>query len=136
MAYNHKKLFDKAIEIINKEKSLYFIEDLIVLMGISKPTFYEHFPNDSDEYLIIKEGLARQRIEAKLRLRKDFEADTTIQGKKFLYNLISNQHEREKTNPFIAVAKERNKTVEEQNKANDEVSGSKFILDDGTEIII
>jgi len=49
MAYKTSDLKIKAEKAI-KDNGLYFIEDLVAYLPCSKPTFYEHFPINSDGY--------------------------------------------------------------------------------------
>lgn len=75
MAYNTKKLYKQAIDLIEK-KDLLFIEDVVTLLPCRKSTFYEHFPTGSDEMNTIKERLSEKRISMKVDLRsKWFKSD-------------------------------------------------------------
>ena len=68
MAYKTEDLFNTAIEQIKKHK-LFFIEDIIAFLPCSKPTFYEHFPNESNYYKKMFEELERNRTEIKVSMR-------------------------------------------------------------------
>jgi len=46
MAYDRVKIFEQAKEMIVKHK-LFFVEDIVAFLPISKPTFYEFFTIDS-----------------------------------------------------------------------------------------
>ena len=61
MAYNKKKIHEQAIEAINKN-NLFFIEDVVAFLPISKSTFYDYFPIDSNELNDIKELLEQNKI--------------------------------------------------------------------------
>ena len=61
MAYDKKKIYNQAIEAINKN-NLFFIEDVVAFLQISKSTFYDYFPIDSNELNDIKELLEQNKI--------------------------------------------------------------------------
>ena len=67
MAYDTKELFEKAKDVIVKHK-LFFVEDIVAFLPCSKPTFYEHFPIDSNEINELKELL-----ELKTKLLNEIE---------------------------------------------------------------
>ena len=48
MAYDKGKIFEQAKEAIAKN-NLFFIEDIVAFLPISKKTYYENFPLESDE---------------------------------------------------------------------------------------
>lgn len=68
MAYDRKKIFEQAKEMIVKHK-LFFVEDIVAFLPISKKTFYEFFPLESDESNELKELLEQNRTELKVSMR-------------------------------------------------------------------
>lgn len=68
MAYDRKKIFEQAKEVIVKYK-LFFIEDIIAFLPISKTTFYEYFPPNSNETNELKGLLEVERVNLKVKLR-------------------------------------------------------------------
>ena len=60
MAYDRKKIFEQAKNVIVKNK-LIFIDDVVAFLPCSKLTFYELFPADSDEMNELKELLKTNR---------------------------------------------------------------------------
>ena len=48
MAYDRKKIFEQAKEMIIKHK-LFFIDDIVSFLPCSKSSFYEFYPDGSDE---------------------------------------------------------------------------------------
>jgi hypothetical protein len=68
MAYITEDLEKNAIEAIQKNR-LIFIEDIIAYLPCSKSTFYEHFPNESNEYKKLFELLEKNRVELKVSMR-------------------------------------------------------------------
>lgn len=93
MAYKKKDLFELAVKAIEKHEPL-FIEDLISFLPCVKSTFYDHFPNDSNESNQLKELIEKKKISQKSELRKnwkDSEAAPALQLA--LYKLLANQNE-------------------------------------------
>lgn len=92
MAYNKDKLYKQAIEIIENDKSIHFIEDIIAEMPCSKPTFYEHFPIDSDELNTIKSKIDINKNNTKREIRKELRKG---RGTELiaLYKLLANESE-------------------------------------------
>ena len=68
MAYDRKKIFEQAKEMIVKHK-LFFVEDIVAFLPCSKPTFYDFFPPDSNELNELKELLEQNRTELKVSMR-------------------------------------------------------------------
>ena len=68
MAYDRKKIFEQAKEMIVKHK-LFFVEDIVAFLPCSKPTFYDFFPPDSNELNELKELLETNRTELKVSMR-------------------------------------------------------------------
>ena len=95
MAYDRKKIFEQAKEVIEKHK-LFFIEDIVSFLPISKPTFYDFFKTDSNEFNDIKDLLEKNRVEVKSAMRsKWFKSENpTLQVS--LMKLICTDDERKK----------------------------------------
>lgn len=68
MAYDRKKIFEQAKEMIVKHK-LFFIEDIVAFLPCSKQTFYDFFPVNSDEMDELKGLLETNRTELKVSMR-------------------------------------------------------------------
>ena len=95
MAYDRKKIFEQAKEMIVKHK-LFFVEDIIAFLPCSKSTFYEYYPDGSDELDNLKELLETQRVTLKVGMRsKWYKSDNpTLQVS--LMKLICTDDERKK----------------------------------------
>ncbi len=75
MAYNKKEIFKQALEAIEKN-NLFFIEDVVAWLPISKPTLYEFFPLESNELNTIKDLLNINKTKTKSAIRaKLFKSD-------------------------------------------------------------
>ena len=94
MAYDRELIYKQAIEAI-KKNNLYFIEDIIAFIPISRQTFYDFYPLESDKLDTLKELLEANRINKKVELRKKLEED---RGGSLiaLYKLIGTEEERKK----------------------------------------
>jgi AcrR family transcriptional regulator len=93
MGYDPKKLYAQALEIA-KQPGVYFIEDIVALLPCSKPTFYTHFTDGSDELNAIKDQLGENRVEAKVRIRQKLERGEKAAELIALYKLIATDEER------------------------------------------
>ena len=93
MAYDTKELKEKAEKAI-KEHGLYFIEDVVAYLPCSKPTFYEHFPNESNDYKSIVELLEENRINDKVSMRKKWKDSDNATLQMGLMKLLSTDEER------------------------------------------
>lgn len=93
MAYDRAEIFEKAKQQV-QEHSLYFIEDVVAFLPISKPTFYEFFPVDSNEFNDIKELLDNNKISTKVKLRKKLGEGDKAAEILALYKLIATEEER------------------------------------------
>ena len=95
MAYDTKELFEKAKDVIVKHK-LFFIEDIVAFLPCSKPTFYEHFPIDSNEINELKELLELNRTELKVSMRSKWYKSNAPALQMALMKLIANPEELKK----------------------------------------
>lgn len=95
MAYSTEILKAKATEAIKKNK-LIFVEDICAMIGISKSTFYEHFPvnqNDSNE---LSDLLEENKINLKVAMRKKWFDNDNATLQMALYKLCSTDTEHKK----------------------------------------
>lgn len=95
MSYNKEEIFNKAKEMIAKNK-LFFIEDLVAYLPISKTTLYEYFPINSDELNTLKELLEIQKVVLKVSMRSKWYASTAPALQMALMKLISTPEELRK----------------------------------------
>lgn len=95
MAYNTEELKQQAIELANKHKCVY-IEELVSFLPCHKTTFYEHFPNESNDYKKIVEILENNRTQLKNAQRKKWFASDNAALQIAHYKLISSEEERKR----------------------------------------
>lgn len=101
MAYKKKELLAKSLEVI-QEKKLFFIEDVITLLPCSKPTFYDHFPVDSNELNQIKDELEKNRVAVKASMRNKWYNSSNPTLQVCLMKLICTDEERKRiSNTYI-----------------------------------
>jgi hypothetical protein len=92
MAYNKSEIYKEALDL-SINPNLFFIQDIIDYLRVSKSTFYEFFPDGSDELDVLKLNLYGNKIEQKVKLRKRLGEGS---GSELiaLYKLIGNDEER------------------------------------------
>lgn len=106
MAYDRVKIYQQALDLIEKKK-LFFIEDVVTLLPISKQTFYEFFKVESNELDTIKELLDKNKIEIKNGLRNKWYNGNNPLTQMALYKLIGTEEEYHR----IASTKTENKNI-------------------------
>ena len=95
MAYNRQKIFEQAKEVITKHK-LFFVEDIVAFLPISKKTFYEFFPLESNESNELKELLEQNRTELKVSMRSKWYKSNAPALQMALMKLIATPEELKK----------------------------------------
>lgn len=96
MGYNTEILKHKAIEVITKNKLL-FVEDVCSYIGISKPTYYEHFKVDSNDFNELSGLLEKNKIDLKIGMRRNwYEQKQNATMQMALYKLCSTAEEHRK----------------------------------------
>lgn len=92
MAYDRVKIYEQAKEMIVKHK-LFFVEDIVAFLPISKPTFYDYFQIDSNELNELKELLEQNRTELKVSMRSKWYKSNSPALQMALMKLIGNKEE-------------------------------------------
>jgi hypothetical protein len=95
MAYDRVKIFEQAKEVIVKHK-LFFIEDIVAFLPISKPTFYEYFDINSNEFNELKELLETNRVSLKVSMRSKWYTSNAPALQMALMKLIATPEELRK----------------------------------------
>jgi hypothetical protein len=106
MAYDRKKIFEQAKEAITKYK-LFFIEDVVAWLPISRSTFWEYYPDKSDEMDTLKDMLEQNKVEVKSALRSKWFKGNNPLTQMALYKLIGTEEEYHR----IASTKTENKNI-------------------------
>jgi ACT domain-containing protein len=120
MAYKKKEIYAKAKDAIEKNK-LFFIEDIVSFLPISKKTFYQYFPIDSNESNELKEMLETNRVALKVSMRKKWYNSNSPALQMALMKLIATPEElrilaiqyQEQKVETVMSAEERERKIEE-----------------------
>ncbi len=92
MAYDRVKLFEQAKKV-TIENNLFFIDDIIAYLPCSKSSFYEFYPDGSDELDKLKELLEVNRTTIKVSLRKKWYDSDNATLQMGLMKLIASPEE-------------------------------------------
>ena len=92
MAYKTSQLEDQSLKVI-KEKSLIFIDDIVVYLPCNRATFYNH---NLDKLDTIKDALEFNKTETKLKLRTKWQDSDNATLQIALMRLICSDAERRK----------------------------------------
>lgn len=95
MAYDRKKIFEQAKEMIVKHK-LFFIEDIVAFLPCDKTTFYRFFEPESNEYNELKGLLETNRTELKVSMRSKWYKSNAPALQMALMKLIATPEELRK----------------------------------------
>ena len=96
MAYNTEKLFNDSIKYIT-ENNLYFVDDIIAYLGISKSTFYDHFTENSDQSNYLKKLLNENKSRTKVSIRSKLHDGKGVELIA-LYKLLATREELDALN--------------------------------------
>jgi hypothetical protein len=92
MAYDKKKIFEQAKEAIQKHK-LFFMDEVPDFLPCSRSTFYDYFPDGSDELDSFKSLIAINKTEVKTSLRSKWYKSNAPALQLALYKLIASPDE-------------------------------------------
>lgn len=95
MAYDRKKIFEQAQEVIVKHK-LFFIEDIVSFLPCDKTTFYKFYPPESNELNELKGLLETNRTELKVSMRSKWYKSNAPALQMALMKLIATPDELKK----------------------------------------
>jgi hypothetical protein len=110
MAYDKQKVFEQAKEMIVKHK-LFFIEDIVAFLPISKTTFYEYYPPDTNETNELKGLLETNRIELKVSMRSKWYKSNAPALQMALMKLIATPDELKKLSMQYVESENKNTNV-------------------------
>ena len=95
MAYDKQKIFEQAKEMIVKHK-LFFVDDIVSFLPISKQTFYDFFPVESDKLDELKGLLETNRVELKVSMRSKWYKSNSPALQMALMKIIATPEELKK----------------------------------------
>ncbi len=105
MAYDGKKIYDKAQKlIVNKE--LIFMTEVISLLPISNATFYLYYPDNSEELDTLKALIEENKTNLKMKLRAKMFKEGKSADNIVLYKLAGTKEERDILNGVDTTANE------------------------------
>jgi hypothetical protein len=110
MAYDKKKIFEQAKEVIVKHK-LFFVDDIVAFLPISKQTFYDFFPVESDKLDELKELLNQNRTTLKVSMRSKWYTSNAPALQMALMKLIASPEELRKLSMNHQVTEEVEKPI-------------------------
>jgi hypothetical protein len=94
---NRLNVLKQAKEVIVNE-NLFFVEDVVAFIPITKPTFYDYFPVDSDDFNTLKDLLNQNKIKTKSAIRAKLYKSEKAAELLALYRLICTPEEHQKLN--------------------------------------
>jgi len=95
MAYDREEIFEQA-KIATEENNLFFVDDIIAYLPCSKSTFYEYYPDGSDELDELKAILEKNRVSLKVSMRKKWQDNPAPALQMALMKLIASPEELKK----------------------------------------
>ena len=107
MAYDRKKIFDQAKEMIVKHK-LFFFDDIIAFLPIASSTFYAWEMEKSEE---LKELLNQNRTELKVSMRSKWYKSNAPALQMALMKLLATPEELRKLSMNHQVTEEVEKPI-------------------------
>lgn len=108
--YNKIKIFEQAKEAIVKHK-LFFVDDIIAFLPISKTTFYEYFTVDSNETNELKGLLETNRVTLKVSMRSKWYTSNAPALQMALMKLIATPEELKKLSMQFVESENTNNTT-------------------------
>jgi hypothetical protein len=110
MAYDRKKIFEQAKEMIVKHK-LFFIEDIVAFLPCGKTAFYEFFAPDTNEMNELKELLNQNRTELKVSMRSKWYKSNAPALQMALMKLIATPEELKKLSMQFVESENKNENT-------------------------
>lgn len=92
MAYDRKKIFEQAKESIAKHK-LFFMDEVPDFLPCSRSTFYDYFPDGSDELDTLKSLISINKTHIKTSMRSKWYTSNAPALQMALMKLIASPEE-------------------------------------------
>ena len=120
MAYDKEKIFKQAKEQI-KENNLFFVQDIVAFIPCSRSTFYELFPDGSDELDTFKELLESNKVVTKSSIRAKLWKSNKAAELLALYRLIATPEEHQKLNQSYIDHTSKGKQISLSDMSSEEI---------------
>lgn len=95
MAYDKQKIFEQAKEVIVKHK-LFFMDEVPDFLPCGRSTFYDFFPNNSDELDNLKQLISINKTQVKTAMRSKWYTSNAPALQMALMKLIATPEELKK----------------------------------------
>jgi len=95
MAYDRKKIFEQAKEMIVKHK-LFFMDEVPDFLPCGRSTFYDYFPDGSDELDTLKSLISINKTQVKTSMRSKWYTSNAPALQLALMKLIATPEELKK----------------------------------------
>ena len=118
--YKTEDLLKTAKEAIIKNR-LIFIEDIIAFLPCHKSTFYEHFPNESDNYKTMFDMLETNRTTLKVSMRSKWYTSNAPALQMALMKLIATPEELKKLYMQFIESENTNKNIDAGKLTDEEI---------------
>ena len=118
--YKTEDLLKTAKEAIIKNR-LIFIEDIIAFLPCHKSTFYEHFPNESDNYKTMFDMLETNRTTLKVSMRSKWYTSNAPALQMALMKLIATPEELKKLSMQFVESENTNKNIDAGKLTDEEI---------------
>jgi hypothetical protein len=110
MAYDKKKIFEQAKEVITS-KRLIFMDEVPDFLPCNRSTFYSYFPDGSDELDTFKNLLSINKTQIKTSMRKKWYDSDNATLQMGLMKLIATPEELRKLSMNHQVTEEAEKPI-------------------------
>lgn len=120
MAYDRVKIFKQAKEMIVKHK-LFFVDDIVAFLPCSKSSFYEFYPDGSDELDELKELLNVNRTTLKVSMRSKWYTSNAPALQMALMKLIATPEELKKLSMQFVESENTNKNIDAGKLTDEEI---------------
>ena len=111
MAYDKQKIFEQAKAEIVKHK-LIFMDEVPDFLPCSRSTFYEYYPNDSDELDTLKSLISINKTQIKTSLRSKWYKSNAPALQMALMKLIATPEELKKLSMQYIESENTNKNFD------------------------
>ena len=120
MAYDRKKIFEQAKEVIVKHK-LFFVDDIVAFLPCATSTFYDFFPANSEELEELKELLEQNRVTLKVSMRSKWYTSNAPALQMALMKLIASPDELRRLSMQFVESENTNKNIDAGKLTDEEI---------------